>query len=102
MKPVIRYTNHAVERMVQRRISAHMIETTLSSPDKTERESDGDVEYIKRLNQRTVHAIAKPLDNGEWLIKTVWVRGEPDPSWWMKILGKLAAPLLRRFIIPGA
>lgn len=100
MNSNIRYTNHAVERMLLRRISADMIQKTLANPDKTEREGDGDIEHIRNINQRTVHAIAKPLDDGDWLIKTVWVRGEDDPSPLLAMLAKLAAPLLRKFLVP--
>jgi Domain of unknown function (DUF4258) len=96
----IHYTNHAVERMLLRRISAAMIQQAVTDPDKTEREEDGDIKHIKRIQNRTLHAIAKPLERDEWLIKTVFVRDEKDPSVLLQLLAKLAAPLLRPFIVP--
>lgn len=100
MKTKIHYSNHAVERMLLRRISASMIQQTVADPDKTEREEDGDIKHIKRIQNRSLHAIAKPLERGEWLIKTVYVRDEKDPMWLLQLLAKLAAPVLRPFIVP--
>ncbi len=76
----ITYTKHAEERMRLRRISQSMISDTLTKPDRTQIEEDGDTEFIRTLNGRKVHVIAKPLANNEWLIKSTWVRGEDDPQ----------------------
>ena len=76
----ITYTRHAEERMHLRRITKSMIADTLAKPDRTQIEEDGDTEFIRTLNGRKVHVIAKPLTNNEWLIKSTWVRGEDDPQ----------------------
>lgn len=73
------YTKHAEERMYLRRITQSMISDTLTKPDRTQIEEDGDTEFIRTLKGRKVHVIAKPLANNEWLIKSTWVRGEDDP-----------------------
>ncbi len=74
------FTNHAIERMELRRITQEMVATAIYEPDKKERESDGDVEFIKTIANRKVHVIAYRLnDEQKWLVKTTWVRGEGDP-----------------------
>lgn len=91
-----RLTNHAVERMFQRGISRGMIDQTLSKPDGKKAEDDGDTQFFRKLNGRQVHVVAKPIERNQWLIKTVWVNQEGDPSFIMKIISKLALPLLRK------
>jgi hypothetical protein len=86
-------TIHAKERMMQRRISVAMIEQTIQKSDSKEKEGDGDTQFAKRINGRKVEVVAKPIERGDWLVKTVWVEGEGDanPLW------KLATKLLARF-----
>lgn len=72
-------TNHAIERMWQRRIFKNSIQQTIERSDGQFIESDGDTQFFKTIHGRKVHAIAKPLKQNEWLIKTVWVDNEDDP-----------------------
>lgn len=75
------YTKHAIERRVVRQVSKGMIKQTVNKPDGREPESDGDTKFIKVINGREIHSVAKPLpDQDAWLIKTVFVRGEDDPN----------------------
>lgn len=75
------YTRHAVERRVVRRISKNYIQQAIRNPDRTEREEDQDTKFIKTINGRKLHVVAKPLaDEDAWLIKTIFVRGEEDPN----------------------
>ena len=89
-------TTHAVERMWQRRISQNMIEKTVQKPDGKKRESDGDTQFYRTLEGRKVHAVAMPMERGDWLIKTVWVDKEDDPNFLWKIIGAVAVRLLPR------
>ncbi|MCL4254391.1 MAG: DUF4258 domain-containing protein [Anaerolineae bacterium] len=95
MKQLI-FTDHARERMFLRSISKSLIQTTLDKPDKTEREDDGDTQFIKPVTRsgekRNLHVIAKPVpEQGKnaWLIKTVWIRGEDDPNFIIKTVRML-------------
>lgn len=73
------FTNHALERLEQRRISQEMVVNTIHQPDRQVKEADGDTQFIKTISGREVHVIAyhKP-DEDKWLIKSTWVRGEED------------------------
>jgi hypothetical protein len=89
-------TTHAVERMWQRRISQGMIEKAVQKPDGKKKESDGDTQFYRTLDGRKVHAVAKPIERGDWLIKTVWVDNEADPNPLWKIIVIIAVRILRR------
>lgn len=74
-------TEHAKERMKTRRVSSQMIGAAMANPDERRHEDDGDTRFIKTVRGRLLHVVAKPLpDQDSWLIKTVWVRGEDDPT----------------------
>jgi len=74
-------TDHAKERMKTRRVSSQMIGTAIANPDERRYEDDGDTRFIKTVRGRLLHVVAKPLpDQDSWLVKTVWVRGEDDPT----------------------
>jgi hypothetical protein len=92
-------TNHAEERMQLRRITHDMIAKTIQKPDERESEADGDIQFIRTLNKRQVHVVAKYLDDeGKWLVKSVWVRGEDDPKpLWMRFI-MLPIGLLQRVL----
>jgi hypothetical protein len=94
--PKIILTTHAVERMWQRRISENMIDQTVKKPDGKRREVDGDTQFHRTLNRRKIHVVAKPIERGDWLIKTVWVDGEKDPNVLWKLLVMIAVRVLRR------
>lgn len=91
----IRMTHHAVERQWQRRITQGMIEKTVEDPDGREKESDGDTQFHKTIGEREVHVVAMPHHYG-WLIKTVWVDDEADPSPLWKLIVKIGVRLIRR------
>lgn len=91
--PRIKYTNHARERMFLRGISKSSIRSALQNYDKTIAEDDGDTRYVKAMQrgneQHDLHVVAKLLpEEGKdtWLIKTVWIRGEDDPTGIEKLL----------------
>lgn len=86
-------TDHAVERMWQRRIFGPMIQQTVDDSDGNFVEGDGDTQFYKVIGGREIHAIAKPLARNEWLIKTVWVEDEDDPHPVWKIAATILASL---------
>lgn len=95
-------TNHAEQRMKLRRITHEMIAKTIQKPDEREPESDGDTQFIRTLEKRQVHVVAKYLDDEKkWLVKSVWVRGEEDPKpLWMRLI-LLPINIIRRVFIPN-
>lgn len=75
----IQYTKHAVERMQLRAISEAMVLKTIRNPDRTYIEDDGDTKFIRQVDGVKLHVVCKPLpDEGKWLVKSTWVRGEDD------------------------
>lgn len=100
MKNLI-FTDHAHERMFLRGISKSSVSLAMEKYDETEHEDDGDLKFIKhvkRLNnqQRDLHVVAKQLrdqGNDTWLIKTVWIRGEHDPNFFIKAIKMLLMSL---------
>lgn len=94
------YTDHAVERMYQRAVSKSLIQKTVNDPDKREREADGDIEFIKEVKRsggrKNLHVVAMSKGKDTWLIKTVFVRGEDDPSFAMKMFRMLLMRLFHR------
>jgi hypothetical protein len=85
------FTDHALKRLRQRRLTREMVISAVQSPDKREPEPDGDTEFIKTINGRRVHVIGLYLaDERKWLIKSTWVRGEEDPiPLWLRMLNWL-------------
>lgn len=106
--PIV-FTTHAKERAKQRRIALGTIEQVLHHPDKTyPANQSGQVKFIRRIEGRQIFAIGQYLtDQRQWLILSVWVRGEDDQaplawqlltlpfraSWWL--LSTLVALLIK-------
>lgn len=75
----IKYSKHAVERMQLRSITEEMVLKTIRNPDRTYIEEDGDTKFIRKVDGVKLHVVCKPLpDEGKWLVKSTWVRGEDD------------------------
>lgn len=95
-------TDHAVERMVVRRIPRGLVRAAIDAPDQRKAEDDGDTQFIKEVSGRQVHVVAKPLPDrgkGVWLIKTVWVRGEDDPNPLVKGILTFAVRIFREALV---
>jgi NADPH-dependent 7-cyano-7-deazaguanine reductase QueF-like protein len=101
--PKLIYTDHARERMNLRSITEANIASALNKYDKTVAEKDGDTRFIKAIpragGKKQLHVVAMPMPKegkDTWLIKTVWIRGEDDPSFlvrlvrqvWSRLFGK--------------
>lgn len=74
------FTDHALERMDTRSISKDMVFTTVENASK-KYPGKSTTKFIKTVSNRTVHVVAQYLeDEKKWLIISVWVRGEDDPT----------------------
>ncbi len=84
------FSHHALERLGKRHIAKSDVERTISRPDKTfPGKKSGTVKFIRRIDQRNHQVIAKKLENSkDWLVLSVWVRGEEDFNWvsWLVML----------------
>jgi hypothetical protein len=76
------FTNHALDRLRLRALSMEDIGKVLSHPDRTfPSEKPDNVKFIRELENRTIHVVASYLkDRKKWLVISVWVRGEEDPT----------------------
>ena len=83
------FTNHAVDRMADRSISADAVWRVLQHPERTQREAKANTtRFIRTLDGRTYHIIGTYLPKErKTLIVSVWVRGENDrqPLVWQVI-----------------
>jgi hypothetical protein len=79
--PGLKFTTHALERMELRKISPYEVQRTILSPQKTFDDEDDKVKFIGHeltLN-RSIHAIGRFLpEENQWLVISLWVRGEDD------------------------
>lgn len=68
------FTNHAIERMKDRKISGDLAWQTVRAPDRTNPGKEKyTTEFIKRFNTYTITAIGKKNDIGEWVVLSVWI-----------------------------
>ncbi|MGH7204101.1 MAG: DUF4258 domain-containing protein [Candidatus Levyibacteriota bacterium] len=67
------WTNHARDRLNERKISKRYIDQTLDNPDKIVENRNGTRELQRRINDRTFAAIIKENERGEHLIVSCWV-----------------------------
>jgi hypothetical protein len=83
-------THHAEKRMKKRRMARSDIERVIGNPDKTfPGKKEGTVKFVKWIDQRQHQVVAKLLENKkDWLVLSVWVRGEEDFNWvqWLVLL----------------
>lgn len=81
------FTKHALERAQDRGITQDMVANVVSHPDNTyPGEKKHSAKFIRELNGRQVHVVANFLpDKKQWLVISVWVRGEEDkaPIMWL-------------------
>lgn len=75
-------TTHARERLALRKLSVSEVEAVLRNPDKTLPGKKPQTHtFIRNLNGRLIHVIANYEEKQKkWLIVSVWVRGEDDPT----------------------
>ena len=68
-------TNHALERMGQRKVSREMMWTTLNKPDRS-RYADEKQKFIynKTFGKEMVEVVASQNERKEWVVVSVWSR----------------------------
>ena len=67
------WTNHAIQRLSDRRIPQHVINDTITNYDFVSPRDDGASEYRKRFDNQTMFAIVKTNEYGEGIIVSCWV-----------------------------
>ncbi len=81
-------TNHACHRLSDRSLRRESIYQVVNNPEKQFSLEEGKTKFIKTVNERRYHVIAKHLDDEQkWLVISIWVRGEEDraPLSWQLI-----------------
>jgi len=79
-------TKHAKERMQDRGITQDMVRLALKKPDQTLPGDDpSKVKFIRTIDRRRTQVVATLLPSKQWLVISVWVRGEDDrvPFVWL-------------------
>jgi hypothetical protein len=66
-------TNHADERIQQRKIPPSYVDKTLNSPDQKITSDDGTTKYRKRFGIYTTTAVVKMNDNYENVVISFWI-----------------------------
>ncbi|MBU1017326.1 MAG: DUF4258 domain-containing protein [Patescibacteria group bacterium] len=68
------WTNHALERLVQRGLPQDWAWQTFQYPEESKQgKQAGTVEYGRRFGDYKVLVVAKQNERGEWLILSCWV-----------------------------
>lgn len=67
------WTNHALERLADRRMSQHMVWKAFQYPDSSTKLKDGATQCVKRFGIHTITVIAKQNEQFEWLIISCWM-----------------------------
>jgi hypothetical protein len=68
------WTNHALERLEQRRFSQELAWSAFRYPDNVLKgKLPGSYEYQKRYQQSLITLIAKQNDKHEWIVLSCWI-----------------------------
>lgn len=67
------FTNHAKERLDNRKITKDQIYKTISSPDSKVVNSDNSMELAREFGSQKVHVVLKENENGEKIILSCWI-----------------------------
>ncbi len=67
------WTNHALQRLKERRVPEGFAEQTLFHPDSIQTQSDGTIKYQKRSGYQISTAIIKRNEKGENIVVSFWV-----------------------------
>lgn len=70
-------TDHALERMRERRVSEEMVFVALTKPDRSrEADAKGKFIYNKSFGREMVEVVASQNERKEWVVVSVWSRPE--------------------------
>lgn len=90
------WTNHALDRLKERRISQGDAWVVFSNPDQSRKgESSGSWIYYKTFGNKRLEVVAKKNERGEWIILSVWERllerydGQKKQNWLIRLIKKL-------------
>lgn len=82
------FTNHALERLNSRHITADAVYNVVNWADESKDMGQGKRKFIRTFGGRLIHVVAfhKPAKQ-HWVVVSVWVRGEDDkqPLAWILI-----------------
>lgn len=67
------WTNHALQRIKDRKIPQNWVLLSISAFDKEVLNSDGTIEYQKKFEDKTVAAIVKVNERGEGIVVSAWM-----------------------------
>lgn len=73
------WTNHALQRLKDRKITESFASNTLESPDESFENTDGTIKLRKKLENQTATAIIKTNDKGDNIILSFWL-DPPNPG----------------------
>lgn len=94
------WTNHARERLNDRRVPDNFINQTLSNPDRTF-EDGQNTKLQKKFDHQTVTIITKRNDQGQFLILSCWIDppfpGTSDYKSKKRYLSMKKASMLKKF-----
>jgi hypothetical protein len=69
------WTNHALDRLLERNISQGDAWATITRPDQSRKGSaPGSWVYYKTYGDQKIEVVAKQNENKEWIILSVWSR----------------------------
>ena len=68
------FTNHALERIIDRKMTKDIVLQTFSSPDSRIKGKKPDTtEFVKRFGSSVVTLIAKQNERNEWIALSAWI-----------------------------
>lgn len=67
------WTNHALKRLTERKISRRLIDYALHAPDQIIHKADKAIELQRKIDGKTIAAIIKTNERGEKIVISCWV-----------------------------
>jgi hypothetical protein len=67
------WTNHAIQRIHDRKIPQSQIEQTIYSPDSKINNNDSSIESLRQFGHQKVHVITRENEKGEIIILSCWI-----------------------------
>lgn len=67
------WTNHALDRLLQRGLRQDLAWQTFKNPDKTTQKTNGIIEHYKRFDTFYVTVLAKQNEKKEWIVISCWM-----------------------------
>lgn len=66
------WTNHAYQRIKERKIHVSLIERTIADPDRVQHRSNGSIELQKQVEDRRFTVLVRINDHQEHIIVSCW------------------------------